>query len=105
LKQPDILILDEPTSALDRVTEQKIEMMLQHHRQGRTAFVIAHRLSTVVESDLILVLDGGKLVQAGTHEQLRQQPGVYSELSRTQLEWREAPEEERRRGAILAATT
>ena len=70
LRNPKILILDEPTSALDSETEKYVTGALDRVMQGRTTFVIAHRLSTVRRADRILVLEGGKIVESGTHEEL-----------------------------------
>ena len=70
LRNPKILILDEPTSALDSETEKYVTEALDRVMQGRTTFVIAHRLSTVRRADRILVLEGGKIVESGTHEEL-----------------------------------
>lgn len=80
LKNPPILILDEATSALDSKNELIIHRALQHVMKGRTSIVIAHRLSTVVDTDKIVVLDKGKVVRVGTHRQLKSKPGVYKEL-------------------------
>lgn len=80
LKNPPILILDEATSALDSKNEQVIHRALQHVMKGRTSIVIAHRLSTVVDVDKIVVLDNGKVVQQGSHRQLLRMPGIYKEL-------------------------
>ena len=80
-RQPDILILDEATSALDSGSEEFVQQTMHRLRaQGKTIIVIAHRLSTIMDADKIAVLDGGKLVQEGTHEQLLGQPGNYREL-------------------------
>lgn len=80
LKNPPILILDEATSALDSKTERVIHRALQQVMKGRTSIVIAHRLSTVVDVDKIVVIDNGKVVQQGTHRQLTRRNGVYQEL-------------------------
>lgn len=85
LKDPDIFIFDEATSALDAITEEVVKMMLREFCRGRTVFVIAHHLSTVVQSDVILTLSGGRIVQRGTHEELSSQVGLYRQLSLTQL--------------------
>jgi ABC-type multidrug transport system fused ATPase/permease subunit len=85
LRDPRLLILDEATSALDAVSEQAVAQALRNLKQGRTTLVIAHRLSTVVGADLILVLDKGKVVQQGTHAQLMAQGGIYRELAQGQL--------------------
>jgi ATP-binding cassette subfamily B protein len=87
LRDPVILILDEATSSLDAASESLVLQALERLMQGRTSFVIAHRLSTVRRADCIYVLDQGTTVQAGTHEELLAQPdGIYSTLTRLQLE-------------------
>ncbi len=85
LKKPDVLILDEATSALDPVTEQTVQKMLREFGRGRTVFVIAHRLATVMMSDLILTLDGGRIVQRGTHRELFDRDGLYRQLCLNQF--------------------
>jgi len=80
LKDPRILILDEATSSLDSESEALVQEALDVLMQGRTVFVIAHRLSTVRGADRILVLDGGRIVQQGTHEALLQRGGLYADL-------------------------
>lgn len=84
LKNPPVLILDEATSALDSVTEAKIQETFDTLAVGRTTFVIAHRLSTVRNADRILVVEGGRIVECGSHEGLLKQNGVYATLYRTQ---------------------
>ena len=74
------MILDEATSALDTETEGKIKRALDTLRQGRTTFIIAHRLSTVANADVILVLDGGHIVERGTFRTLVAQGGLFSRL-------------------------
>ena len=80
LKNPPILILDEATSALDNVTEALVQEALEKLMQNRTTFVIAHRLSTVQDADLILVMDAGRIVERGTHDELYALNGVYRHL-------------------------
>jgi ATP-binding cassette subfamily B protein len=80
LKNAPILILDEATSALDVETEARIKRALDRLRQGRTTFIIAHRLSTVANADTILVLDAGRVVERGTFQELVAQKGVFARL-------------------------
>ncbi len=84
LKDPGILILDEATSALDSETENLIKESLSRLRANRTTFMIAHRLSTVVKADKILVLQRGQIVEIGSHSQLLEKQGLYSNLYRSQ---------------------
>ncbi len=86
LKDPRILILDEATSALDTRTEQEIQAALRGVAQGRTTLVIAHRLSTVVEADEIIVLQEGRIAERGDHAALMTQGGLYAEMWRRQSE-------------------
>ena len=92
LKGPPILVLDEATSALDSYTEQEIQAALKKVSESRTTLVIAHRLSTVVDADEIIVLDGGQIVERGTHAGLLEQDGVYAGLWNRQREADEARE-------------
>jgi ATP-binding cassette, subfamily B, bacterial MsbA len=85
LKDARILLLDEATSALDAESEQIVQAALERLTQGRTTLVIAHRLATVMNADGILVMDGGKVVETGTHDVLLQQDGLYARLSRLQF--------------------
>ncbi len=85
LKDPRILVLDEATSHLDSLSEELIQNALQHVMERRTSLVIAHRLSTVLAADKILVLDKGRLVEQGTHEELLGQGGLYAMLYETQF--------------------
>jgi ATP-binding cassette, subfamily B, multidrug efflux pump len=85
LMDPRILILDDSTSSVDTQTEHLIQEALGHLMQGRTTFVIAQRLSTVRRADIILVLDKGRIVQHGTHNDLLQVPGMYRQIYDLQL--------------------
>lgn len=86
LKDPEILILDDATSAVDAGTEEQINRALQAIMEGRTSFVIAHRVETVMRADLIVVLDKGKIVQMGKHHDLIQEHGLYKKIFSPQLE-------------------
>lgn len=85
LKAPSIVILDEATAHLDSESEAAVQRALSVALSGRTSLVIAHRLSTVRDADLILVLDGGRVVERGRHEELVAAGGLYAELYRTQF--------------------
>lgn len=84
LKDPAILILDDATSSVDTETESSIREALAELIPGRTTFIIAHRIQTVMAADQILVLEGGRVVQTGTHSELLDQPGTYQEIYRLQ---------------------
>ena len=86
IADPVILILDEATSSVDTRTEQLIESGMDELMEGRTTFVIAHRLSTVRRSDAILVLEGGKIVERGDHDELLRQKGRYYDLNMGSVE-------------------
>lgn len=85
LLNPPILVLDEATSALDTVTEHLVQQALENLMANRTVFSIAHRLSTVRNADLILVMDRGRVVESGTHDELFAAQGVYRKLCDTQM--------------------
>ena len=80
LKNPPVLLLDEATSALDTDTERDIQESLRQMSEGRTVITIAHRLSTVVDADKIVVLDSGSIIEQGTHEELLALDGRYSQM-------------------------
>lgn len=90
LKNPQILILDEATSALDTESERIVQEALDRLMVGRTSFVIAHRLSTIKNADRILVMEKGRLVEDGSHEELMAQEGLYAHLYRIQYRSKEA---------------
>jgi ATP-binding cassette, subfamily B, bacterial len=85
LKAPALVILDEATAHLDSESERAIQLAFQTALAGRTSLVIAHRLSTVQQADQILVLDGGRIVERGRHEELLRAEGLYAQLHRTQF--------------------
>lgn len=86
LNPPPILILDEATSSIDLLTEQRITRSFMKLMKNRTSFVVAHRLKTIVESDLILVMKDGKVIESGTHKSLMEQNGFYKELYQSQFD-------------------
>ena len=85
LLEPAILLLDDPTAAIDSETEHEIFEALDRAIAGRTTFIVAHRLSTLRRADFIIVLDDGRIVQRGTHEQLMREPGPYLRVASLQL--------------------
>ena len=85
LKDPPIMILDEATSALDATTEQQIQAALDLATQGRTTFVIAHRLATIRNANRILVFEAGRIVETGTFEELLARNGRFATLARAQF--------------------
>jgi ATP-binding cassette subfamily B protein len=84
LKNPPILIFDEATSALDSANERAIQAEIRAAARGKTALVIAHRLSTVVDAQAIVVLEDGRVAETGTHEQLLARGGRYAQMWRLQ---------------------
>jgi len=84
LRDPRLLLLDEATSALDSESEAKVQAALARLRQGRTTIVVAHRLATVQSADMIVVMQGGRAVEQGTHATLMQRDGLYARLVKTQ---------------------
>jgi subfamily B ATP-binding cassette protein MsbA len=85
LKNAPILLLDEATSALDTESERKVQAALKRLMEGRTTIVIAHRLSTVVEADIIYVFDRGQVVETGSHAELSTGDGLYARLNQMQF--------------------
>lgn len=85
LADPEILILDEATSSIDTITEVKIQEALQVLMRGKTSFVVAHRLNTIKHADCILVLNNGEVIERGTHDELLQKKGFYSQLNQNQF--------------------
>jgi ATP-binding cassette subfamily B protein len=94
LKNPRILILDDATSSVDVETEAQIHQALDLLMQGRTTFIIAHRIRSLMQADLILVLDNGKIIQQGIHQDLIHQPGKYKEIFEIQTKIDSALEKE-----------
>ena len=80
LKNPSIILLDEATSALDKETENEVQKNIIKLQKGKTCITVAHRLSTIIESDIIFVLDSGEIVEKGTHEELLKLKGKYYTL-------------------------
>ena len=80
ISNPSLLVLDEATASIDTLTEKKIQDAVATVIQGRTSFVIAHRLSTVVDADIILVFKDGKIIEQGKHKELMEQKGYYFNL-------------------------
>jgi ATP-binding cassette, subfamily B, multidrug efflux pump len=84
LKDPNILILDDTTSSVDMETEERIQKTLNSIQQNKTCFIIAHRISSVKDADLILVMDDGKIIERGTHEELLLERGYYYNVFQNQ---------------------
>ena len=97
LKNPRILIFDEATSALDSRSEKSIQAELDRIARGRTTLVIAHRLSTVMDADQILVMDRGRIVERGTHRELLERGEAYAQM------WALQQQEEAEREKVAAA--
>lgn len=85
LRLPPMLILDEATSSIDTRTEIKIQQAFQKMMEGRTSFIVAHRLSTIREADIILVMKAGNIIEQGSHEELMEQGGFYADLYNSQF--------------------
>jgi len=93
LKNPAILILDEATSSLDSESEQLVQIALERLMEGRTTFIIAHRLATIRHADKIAVIEAGRVAELGTHDELSTQPeGLYRRLSSLQFGQKDSPE-------------
>ena len=84
LRLPPMLILDEATSSIDTRTELHIQHAFDRMMEGRTSFIVAHRLSTIRNADLILVMDGGAIAASGTHEELLKTSEIYREVYESQ---------------------
>lgn len=85
INHPPVLIFDEATSSLDTESERAIKQNMDRHLRGRTSFIIAHRMSTVRDADIILVLEKGRIVEQGSHDELMQRQGLYYYLCSEQL--------------------
>jgi ATP-binding cassette subfamily B protein len=87
LKNPRVLIMDDSTSSVDTETEAQIRQALENLMHGRTTFVIAHRIQSLMNADLILVLDKGRIVQRGAHDELVRQEGIYRQIHQMQTQF------------------
>ena len=85
LSEPEMLILDEATSSIDTRTEMLIQEAFSHLMEGRTSFIVAHRLSTIRNADLIIVMKDGEIIESGKHQELLDRNGFYSNLYRSQF--------------------
>ena len=85
IKDPEILILDDAVSAVDTDTEEKILAHLKERRKNKTNIIIAHRISTIQDSDLIIVIDQGRIVERGSHAELLENKGLYRSIYKKQL--------------------
>jgi ATP-binding cassette subfamily B protein len=85
LALPPMLILDEATSSIDTRTEMRIQRAFSKMMQGRTSFIVAHRLSTIREADIILVMNEGQIVETGSHRELLEKGGFYANLYNSQF--------------------
>lgn len=85
LSNPPMLILDEATSSIDTLTEQRVQLAFNKMMQGKTSFVVAHRLSTIKEADIILVMKDGNVIEQGRHNELLARGGFYAELYNSQF--------------------
>jgi ATP-binding cassette subfamily B protein len=85
LLMPPMLILDEATSSIDTRTEIRIQKAFNNMMQGRTSFIVAHRLSTIREADIILVMKDGDIIEKGSHEELMRKGGFYNNLYNSQF--------------------
>ncbi|MEJ2028089.1 MAG: ATP-binding cassette domain-containing protein, partial [Limibacillus sp.] len=86
LRDPAVLLLDEATSALDAESERFVQQALDHLMAGRTTIMIAHRLATVKKADRLIVMDKGRVVDSGTHEELVEKGGLYARLAELQFQ-------------------
>jgi len=105
LKDPRILILDDSTSSVDTETEAAIRQALEELMQGRTTFIIAHRVQSVMNADIVLVLEHGRIMQRGTHEQLVKQPGIYRKIFEMQTRIEDELERELADAGVLEGQT